>query len=163
VNWNDNGNASNQVRGWYIDFDMPAAGSSTGVEYPGERAVRNLQLRGDFLFVNTVIPKSASPCNNGVGGFELAFNPITGGSGSKIIFDITADGQFDLSDNINDTDGDAYIVTGLRFDSTTPTDAAFIGRYRLTQQSDRSIRSIGTNTEVSNTSGRNSWRELIVH
>ena len=163
VNWKDSGNASNQVRGWYIDFDMPAAGSSTGVEYPGERAVRNLQLRGDFLFVNTVIPKSASPCKNGIGGFELAFNPITGGSGSKIIFDITADGQFDLSDNINDTDGDAYIVTGLRFDSTTPTDAAFIGRYRLTQQSDRSIRSIGTNTEVSNTSGRNSWRELIVH
>ncbi|MEJ2114543.1 MAG: PilC/PilY family type IV pilus protein, partial [Gammaproteobacteria bacterium] len=163
VVWKDNGSASNRVMGWYIDFDIPAAGSSTGVEFPGERAIRNLQLRGDFLFVNTVIPKSSNPCSTGAGGFELALNPFTGGSGSKIIFDITADGQYDLSDNINDTDGDAYIVAGLRFDNTMPTDSAFIGNYRMTQQSDKSVRSVGTNTEVSNTSGRNSWRELIVH
>jgi len=162
VNWKDNGNSNSLVMGWYIDFDMPPAGSNSGVEYPGERAVRNLQLRGDFLFVNSIIPKSSNPCNFGAGGFELAFNPITGGSGSKIIFDISADGLFDLSDNINDADGDAYIVTGMRFDSTTPTDAAFIGQYRLTQQSDRSVRSMGTNTANSHTGGRNSWRELII-
>jgi type IV pilus assembly protein PilY1 len=162
VVWKDTGSSSNKVMGWYIDFDIPPAGSNSGVEYPGERAVRNLQLRGDFLFVNTVIPKGSSPCNNGAGGFELAFDPFTGGSGSKIVFDISADGQFDVDDNISDTLGDAYIVSGIRFDSTTPTDAAFIGHYRLTQQSDRSVRSIGTNTRVSNAAGRNSWRELII-
>ena len=162
VNWKDNGNANNRVMGWYIDFDIPPAGSNSGVEYPGERAIRNLQLRGDFIFVNTVIPKGSNPCNNGAGGFELAFDPLTGGSGSKIVFDISADGQFDMDDNINDMLGDAYIVSGMRFDTTTPTDAAFIGHYRLTQQSDRSVRSVGTNTRVSNTGGRNSWRELII-
>ncbi len=163
VNWKDNGSANNRVMGWYIDLDMPPAGSSSGVEYPGERAVRNIQLRGDFLFVNTVIPKSSNPCNNGAGGFELAFDPITGGSGDKVIFDINADGTFDLLDNIDDLTGAPYIVAGMRFDSTTPTDAAFISHYRLTQQSDKSVRVIGTNTKNSNTAGRNSWRELIVH
>ncbi len=162
INWKDTGSTNNKVMGWYIDLDMPAAGLSSGVEYPGERAVRNLQLRGDFLFVNTIIPKSSNPCNTGAGGFELAFNPLTGGSGSDFIFDINADGTFDLDDNINDTAGDAYIVAGIRFDDTTPTDAAFIGKYRVTQQSDKTVRSIGTNTEATATTGRNSWRELIV-
>ena len=163
INWKDNGSNNNKVLGWFIDFDMPPAGSSTGIEYPGERAVRNLQLRGDFLFVNTIIPKSSNPCNTGAGGFELAFNPATGGSGSDFIFDINADGTFDLDDNINNSAGDAYIVAGIRFDDTTPTDAAFIGKYRVTQQSDKTVRSIGTNTETTATTGRNSWRELIVH
>ena len=104
---------------------MPPAGSVVGVEFPGERAVRNLQVRGGFIFMNTVIPKSSSPCTSGAGGFELAFNPVTGGSGSEIIFDLNADGTFDASDNISDTLGDANIVVGIRFDDTTPTDAAF--------------------------------------
>ena len=163
VNWKDTGNNDSKVFGWYIDLDLPPAGSVSGVEYPGERAVRNIQLRGDFVFMNTIIPKSSNPCNAGAGGFELAFDPITGGSGSNFIFDINADGSFDLDDNIGDALGDAYMVTGIRFDSTTPTDAAFIGNYRITQQSDKSIRSIGTNTEQSNQAGRTSWRELIVH
>ena len=163
IAWKDNGSANNKVMGWYIDLNMPAAGSTTGIEYPGERAVRNLQVRGDFIFVNTVIPKSANPCNTGAGGFELAFNPVTGGSGSKIVFDINADGTFDVGDNINDTIGDANIVSGIRFDNSTPTDSAFIGKYRVTQQSNQDARSIGTNTEGANQSGRTSWRELIYH
>ncbi len=136
--------------GWYIDFDLPAAGSSTGVEYPGERAIRNLQVRGDFVFVNTVFPKSSNPCNTGAGGFELALNPATGGSGSKIVFDISTDGEFDVSDNINDTIGDMNIVSGIRFNSSTPTDAAFIGNYRITQTSNQETRSMGTNTIEAN-------------
>ena len=163
IAWKDNGSNSNLVMGWYIDLDMPPAGSTSGIEYPGERATRNIQLRGDFLFVNTIIPKSSNPCNTGAGGFELAFNPATGGSGSDFIFDVNADGTFDLDDNINNTAGDANIIAGIRFDSATPTDAAFIGKYRVTQLSDKSVRSVGTNTESTSTTGRNSWRELIVH
>ena len=163
VVWKDNGNANNQVMGWYIDLDMPVAGSSTGVEYPGERAVRNLQLRGGILFVNTVIPKSSNPCNNAAGGFELAMNPVTGGSGLDVIFDISGDGVFDLDDNIGDVDNVNNIVNGIRFDQATPSDAAFIGHYRLTQLSDKSVHSMGTNTEVDPKTGRNSWREIIIH
>lgn len=161
VAWRDNGSASNKVMGWYIDFDIPAAGSSSGIEYPGERAVRNLQVRGEFIFMNTIFPKSVNPCLSGAGGFELAFNPVTGGSGSSIVFDINADGEFDTADNINDTIGDTNIVSGIRFESGTPTDAAFIGNYRITQTSSKDVRSVGTNTVEANQSGRTSWMELI--
>ena len=115
------------------------------------------------MFVNTIIPKSSNACSSGAGGFELGFNPETGGSGTKIIFDIDNDGVFDLSDNINDTVGDVNIVTGIRFDNATPSDAAFIGSYRLTQLSDKSVRSVATNTKGSTSAGRNSWREVIFH
>lgn len=164
VAWEDKGAAHKLVMGWHIDFDMPAAGSSSGVEYPGERAIRNLQLRGDFLFVNTVIPKSATACDGGAGGFELAFDPITGGTlQTKVVFDLNADGEFDISDNINDATGSANIVAGLRFDNATPSDAAFISNVRMTQLSDKSVRSVGTNTKGADQGGRTSWREIIEH
>jgi type IV pilus assembly protein PilY1 len=162
INWKNIGDTNQQEKGWYIDLDMPPA-TGSGIEYPGERAVRNLQLRGGLLFVNTIIPKSSNACSSGAGGFELGFNPETGGSGTKIIFDIDNDGVFDLSDNINDTVGDVNIVTGIRFDNATPSDAAFIGSYRLTQLSDKSVRSVATNTKGSTSAGRNSWREVIFH
>ena len=158
VNWKNTGNAANKVKGWYIDLDVPAAGGGV-VEYPGERAVRNLQLRGGVLFVNTVIPKDTAACSTGVGGFELGFNPITGGSGSDVIFDINADNSFSESDNIGDQAGDANIVTGVRFDNGTPSDAAFIGSRRMTQVGD-DVRSFKTNTGESPNTGRTSWREI---
>jgi len=159
VNWSNTGTTSNKVKGWYIDFDMPAAGSSVGVEFPGERAVRNLQLRGDLLFVNTVIPKSTSACSVGVGGFELGFNAQTGGSGVKVVFDLNNDGSFNYYDNVGDLDLANNIVSGIRFDGGTPTDAAFIGNKRFTQVG-KDIHAIGTNPPPPPKSGRTSWREL---
>lgn len=158
VQWKNNG--SNQVRGWRIDLDVPPANASSGVEFPGERAVRNLQLRGGLLFVNTVIPKPINQCSAGVGGFELGFNPITGGSGSKIIFDLSDDGVFNIDDNVNQVDNDANIVTGLRFDDSTPADSSFIGNTRVTQTSDKSVRTTKTNTDIDTGTGRQSWREI---
>ena len=159
VSWKNNGANNSKVKGWYIDLDMPMAGSAIGVEYPGERAVRNLQLRGGLLFVNTVIPKNTSACSAGTGGFELGFNPETGGSGSKVIFDINNDGTFDYFDNVGDLDADSGIVTGIRFDNGTPTDSAFIGNKRFTQEGS-DIRSMGTNTSTDINTGRTSWREM---
>jgi type IV pilus assembly protein PilY1 len=159
VNWKNTGADNSKVKGWYIDLDMPAAGAAIGVEYPGERAVRNLQLRGGLLFVNTVIPKNTTACSAGTGGFELGFNPQTGGSGTKVIFDINNDGTFDFFDNVGDLDADSNIVTGMRFENGSPTDAAFIGNKRFTQEGSE-IRYMGTNTRVSNNTGRTSWREL---
>jgi type IV pilus assembly protein PilY1 len=150
VNWQNNGNNNSKVKGWYIDLD---AG------YSGERAVRNLQLRGNLIFVNTVIPRSTSDCSVGTGGFELAFDPFTGGPGTKTIFDLNNDGTFDSRDNVGDLDGVTNIVTGIRFDSATPTDSAFIGSRRMTQAGDE-IRSIDTNTGSAANTGRTSWREI---
>jgi type IV pilus assembly protein PilY1 len=150
VNYDNTGPANSQVRGWYIDLD---AG------YPGERAVRNLQIRGDIAFVNTVIPRSTSACSTGTGGYEMAFDPISGGPGSKTIFDLNNDGSFDLYDNVGDIDATTNIVTGLRFDDATPTDSAFIGSRRMTQAGDE-IRSVDTNTGQDDTTGRTSWLEI---
>ena len=158
VNWKDNG--SNKVKGWYIDLDMPAAGASSGIEFPGERAVRQFILRGDILFFNTVIPRTNNTCSIGAGGFEMALNPLTGGSGSKIIFDLDGDGHFDLEDNVGNNDGDAYIVVGKRFDDATPTDSSFIGDIQVTQTSDKEIRTSKTNTGDHSGEGRHSWREV---
>jgi type IV pilus assembly protein PilY1 len=159
VNWKNTGNNASKVKGWYIDLDMPAAGSASGVEYPGERAIRNLQLRGDLMFVNTVIPKSTTACSLGVGGFQLGFSPVTGGSGVDVVFDINNDGTFDYYDNVGDTDDADHIVSGIRFDHGTPTDAAFIGNKRFTQVG-KDISSIGTKPPPPTNEGRTSWREL---
>lgn len=159
IAWKNVGNASNKVKGWYIDFDIEPADGSGGVEYPGERAVRNLQLRGGILFVSTVIPKDTGACGVGVGGFELGFNPVTGGSGVDIIFDIDNDGSFADGDNVADNSGAANIVTGIRFDEGTPSDSAFIGSRRMTQVGDE-IRSFDTNTGTATSTGRTSWREI---
>ncbi|WP_455374914.1 pilus assembly protein [Kaarinaea lacus] len=150
VVWKNTGADSDKVKGWYIDLD---AG------YAGERAVRNLQMRGDIVFVNTVIPRSATACSIESGGFELAFDPYTGGSGTKTIFDLNADGTFNNSDNVGDLDTYLSIVTGLRFDDATPTDSAFIGNRRMTQAGNE-IRSVGTNTGEATITGRTSWREI---
>jgi type IV pilus assembly protein PilY1 len=158
VTWRNTGAASSKVKGWYIDLDVPTAGGGA-VEFPGERAVRNLQLRGGLVFVNTIIPKETEACSAGAGGFELGFNPLTGGSGSNIIFDIDADNDFTIEDNISNALGDENIVTGIRFDADTPTDAAFIGSRRITQAGD-DIRSFATNTGEDTNTGRTSWREI---
>ena len=150
VNYDGTGPASSQVKGWYIDLD---AG------YPGERAVRNLQIRGNIVFVNSIIPRSTTACSTGTGGFELAFDPFSGGPGEKTIFDLNNDGSFDLYDNVGDIDSLTNIVTGLRFDNATPTDSAFIGSRRMTQAGDE-IRSVDTNTRGGITTGRTSWREI---
>jgi len=158
VVWDNQGNSATYVKGWYIDLDVTEA-SGTAIEYPGERAVRNLQLRGGILFVNTVIPKDTAACSVGVGGYELAFNPITGGSGETVIFDLSNNGGFGDEDNVGDNEGAANIVTGIQFNGGTPSDAAFIGSRRMTQVGDE-IRSFDTNTGTSSSSGRTSWREI---
>ncbi|NOX76097.1 MAG: hypothetical protein GXP17_05680 [Gammaproteobacteria bacterium] len=158
VNWKNTGATSSKVKGWYVDLDVTAAGGS-GVEFPGERAVRNLQLRGGILFVNTVIPKDTAACSVGVGGYELGFNPITGGANQNTVFDLDGNNKFTDADNVGDGAGTSNIVTGIRFDGGTPSDAAFIGSRRMTQVGDN-IRSFSTNTGASSNTGRTSWREI---
>jgi len=157
VTW---GHQKNKDEGWVINLDVPEAGGSA-IEFPGEKAVRNFLIRGNFAFVNTVIPKSSTACTTGPGGFELGFDPETGGSGDAQIFDVNNDGNFDSDDNIGGAEGEENIVTGVRFDQSTPTDSSFIGNRKVTQTSDRDIRSTGTNTGADSQIGRHSWREII--
>ena len=160
-------------RGWFIDFDatrplLDLAGNpnpdTTGnappaPQFPGERAVRNLQLRGGFVFVNTVIPRDNSTCLQSPGGFALAFNPVSGALGGireQIAFDFNNDGMFDDSDSAANGD----VLAGMRFEDAVPTDSAFIGTRRYTQLSDKTISVVSTNTATGPRTGRLSWEDL---
>tara|TARA_R110002049_G_scaffold252264_1_gene427136 strand:+ start:269821 stop:273438 length:3618 start_codon:yes stop_codon:yes gene_type:complete len=146
---------SSSNQGWYIDFEVR---NQLGViEFPGEKAVRALQLRNDVLFVNTIIPQPLS-CDPAPGGFSLALDPQTGAAGQEVIFDINADNVFDSSDKIN-VAGDLKVIVGTRFKST-PADSTFFGDYRITQLADTDIHAIRTNTAKTELAGRQAWREV---
>ncbi|MFK7814873.1 MAG: pilus assembly protein [Gammaproteobacteria bacterium] len=159
---NDTG--SNQVRGWFIDFDVPPPGvGATGIQFPGERAVRNLQLRNDQLFFSTVIPQVGASCAPPAGGFGLSVNALTGGVAVDVIFDINIDGLFNADDNLNGVIGN--IIVGTRFESA-PSDSTFIGDYRVTQLSNSDVDRILVNPDLNNGGsvgallGRHSWKEI---
>lgn len=162
VVYNDSG--ANQVRGWFIDFDVPPPGAgATGVQFPGERPVRNLQLRNDQLFFSTVIPQVGASCAPPAGGFGLSVNALTGGVAVDVIFDINIDGLFNADDNLNGVIGN--IIVGTRFESA-PSDSTFIGNNRVTQLSNSDVDIIRTNPDLNNGGsvgallGRHSWKEI---
>jgi type IV pilus assembly protein PilY1 len=147
-------------KGWFNDLDSVAAGETQGLaspEFPGERAIRNIQVRGGRAFVNSVIPRSNTTCVDVAGGFALAFCP---GTGSAIclgdgIFDLNNDGDFDTLDEVDNT-----VVAGIRFEEAVPTDSAFIGDTRVTQLSNQDLETVGTNTNYGSNLGRLSWKQL---
>jgi type IV pilus assembly protein PilY1 len=144
-------------KGWFIDFDVLDS-SGSFVEFPGEKAIRNLQLRGDNVFANTVIPLALS-CDSPSGGFSLALDPQTGTAGNVEIFDFNIDGEFDSEDSVM-VQNVKKIIVGSRFDSS-PLDSTFFNDFRITQMSDTSIDSIRVNTEANQELlGRQSWREV---
>jgi type IV pilus assembly protein PilY1 len=143
------------VLGWYNDLNV---GAVVGVAAaPGERAIRNFQIRGGLGFVNSVMPTTSNACSASAGGFGLAFCPLTGGSGciDEGVFDINNDGAFDGEDLIN-----SAIVFGTIFEGSAPTDATFVGENRVTQLTDRSLEIVKTNTASTVNTGRLSWRRL---
>ena len=151
------------VLGWYNHLDSVAAGGSQLVddpEFPGEKAIRNIQLRGGLAFVNSIIPRSDTSCVDVAGGFALSFCPATGGSNclgpSGAIFDLNNDGTFDSASG----DGGAGAIAGIRFEDAVPTDSSFIEDKRVTQLSDKSLDIIGTDTDSNDSTGPLSWKEL---
>ena len=167
LDFNDNpSDGIPDARGWFIDFDI-APPSGTGIQFPGERPVRNLQLRSNQLFFNTVIPQDGMSCEPSAGGFGLSVNPLSGGITTEtgIIFDINIDGVFDLNDNIL-VSSVSTVVAGTRFKSA-PSDSTFLGNYRITQLSDTSVDQILVNPDLNGGGGlgallgRHSWKEII--
>ena len=150
------------IRGWFIDFDIPPPSSNTGVQFAGERPVRNLQLRNSQLFFSTVIPQDGNSCAPPAGGFGLSVDALSGTVGTNVVFDINIDGLFNAEDNINGLTGSAYTIAGTRFESS-PGDTTFIGDYRVTQLANGNVDRILTNPELNDGAllGRHSWKEII--
>jgi type IV pilus assembly protein PilY1 len=150
------------AKGWYNHLDSVPSGGNQLIdnpEFPGEKAIRNIQLRGGLAFVNSIIPRSDTSCVDVAGGFALSFCPSTGGSNcldDGAIFDLDNDGSFDFTES----DGLAVAIAGIRFEDAVPTDSSFIENKRVTQLNDKSLDIIGTNTDNNQSTGPLSWREL---
>ena len=146
-------------KGWYNHLDVPGVGLplTAPAEFPGERAARNIQLRGGLAFVNSIIPRSPDGCVDVAGGFALSFCPGTGGAvclGEQGVFDLNNDGAFDDSDKVNDK-----VVAGTRFEDAVPTDSSFIEDKRITHLSDKTLDATSTNTSRGGNTGRLSWKQ----
>ncbi|PCJ17799.1 MAG: hypothetical protein COB04_08040 [Gammaproteobacteria bacterium] len=150
--WKNNGSSSSKVKGWYIDFDVTAAGSG-GIEYPGERPTQLSYIAG-ILFANTIIPKDPSSCEGSPGGFQLAFDPATGGAYPEIVFDLNNDHNYNEDDQKNGASPAALFYDKPLGPST------FISDRVLNSLSDGEIISTGINVTTSAATGRLSWREI---
>ena len=185
----DYGIGAGKKQGWYINFDHDPAGgpSDTSIpmdgindpQYPGEKAIRNLQLRGGLVFVNSVIPKAVLSCTIEAGGAQTAFCPDSGTllcQSSGGVFDVNSDGiinDLDLVGNTGsvDTNGDGTIdsselygngklVASTFFEDSVPTDSTFLGSDLITQLSDQTLLIKATDTSGGINTGRISWTRL---
>lgn len=147
--------------GWVIDLDMPAFGAPVGsaAEYPGERAIRRLSVRGGVLTGNTILPRNINSCEPSPGGFRFAVNPHTGGWPDQPVFDLNFDGNFNDLDNVGGGSGQADIVTRIKFDDA-PSDTACLGTYCFTQLGNGEMGGTQENTGGDDLAGRLSWREV---
>jgi len=145
--------------GWYIDLDHPPASGGTDPEFPGEKAIRNIQARGGLAFVNSVFPKKVLSCSLEVGGAANAFCPDTGS-----LRCVGSGGVFDLNNDLLYTEADmtsaSNLVASTFFEDSVPTDSTFIGGKRVTQLSDQSLQIQGTDTSGGTNTGRISWQRL---
>ncbi|XOV90346.1 MAG: PilC/PilY family type IV pilus protein [Pseudomonadota bacterium] len=147
------------IKGWFNDLDSVGPGETQGLaapEFPGERAIRRILLRGGLVFVNSVIPQTENSCLRSAGGALLSFCPGTGGSDciSQSVFDVNNDGSFD--ELIDDND----FVTGVVIeDGKPPTDSGFLEDKLITQVGE-DLLIVDTDTRRGNNTGRISWKQV---
>jgi type IV pilus assembly protein PilY1 len=143
--------------GWYNELAVPNSADPSTIDFPGERAVRNLVIRGGLAFVNSVVPRQGGTCGSLTGGFGLAFCPLTGTLDCKVgdVFDLNNDGEFTALDRFG-----GRRAAAINFGDATPSDAAFLGERRFTQLSDGTLNITLTNTKSAFRTGRLSWRRL---
>ena len=144
--------------GWVINFDAERrAGTGTGIEFPGEKAIRGLQIRNDVLFVSTVIPQELS-CDPAPGGFTFGLDPQTGRAGMEVVFDINADNVFDDQDKVS-VFNESGIVAGIKNDIIT-TGTSIVSDSLYIFDTDGGVDKLDLPTESSELEGRQAWREV---
>ena len=147
------------AKGWYNDLDSVAPGgnqSTDPAEFPGERAIRRILLRGGLVFVNSVIPKTENSCIRVAGGALLSFCPETGGANCVIqsVFDVNNDGEFDEL-----VDDNEFVTGVLIEEAKPPTDSGFLEDKLITQIGEE-LFVVDTDTKRGDNTGRISWKQL---
>lgn len=174
INFKTSGTPAKQVLGWVVDFDLCAAGSVdctlADIEYPGERAIRNLLIKDGVLFGVTILPTSNEACSVAPGGFLFSIDSQSGGVvQEKPAFDLNDDGEFNIDDIVDDGDDvveDEEVPAAIRIDDGLPSDIAIIdggandGSKVCYQTSTGKLVCSGANVDSKYPEGRLSWKEL---
>ncbi|EHJ05714.1 PilC/PilY family type IV pilus protein [Marinobacter manganoxydans] len=123
-----------EINGWYADLDIS-----------GERAVVSPQVRGEFLYLNTIIPDQ-NPCLGGGAGWILAFGLDGRTPESRAFLDFS------------------QIVTGYKINSM-PNQSTILGNFRFTPGSDGDepvdVVEIPPLSGAVTNAGRRGWNELV--
>ncbi|MBN7770493.1 hypothetical protein KUV44_14890 [Marinobacter daepoensis] len=95
--------------GWFMDLESPVKGKE------GERVVYQTQLIAGRLMVNTLIPKSSSPCDTFPGGATMIVDPFSGANPGEGVLDANDDGDIDDKDSTL-IGGELHHYNGQRYD-----------------------------------------------
>lgn len=125
-----NGDVWSNESGWYVDFTTES----------GERISQMTQIRGDYAFVNSIIP-SQDPCAAGGTGWIMAFG-LDGRTPDRAVLK-----------------GFPDPVVGYKV-GALPNRPGFIGDYMITPLSDNSFLEDELDLGPSAASGRVSWQEI---
>lgn len=138
------------ARGWYIDLVTPPAPGAA----EGERIVSDAQVVANVLITSSIL-SSDDPCLPGGKGYLNALDAFTGSSLGSSFFDVDGDGDF--SDEVLGPDdtpiGSIDLGVGM------PTLSTIIGNLLGVGGSSGSTEDVPI--DLSTTSGRVSWREII--
>ncbi|NKB99259.1 MAG: hypothetical protein GKR90_12300 [Pseudomonadales bacterium] len=166
--------------GWYIDLDVEratettggatnpdTAGSGTGPQYPGEKAIRRFLFRDGVIITTTVLPATdETSCFGARPGAILIMDGLTGGDPGDAIIDFNTDTYINEGDLVT-VDGQTY-SGGLLFDYTD-LDGALVDLSTLGGEGDTDFLFVsGGNDTVSYRirdlndakTGRLSWTQL---
>ncbi|MGE0625789.1 MAG: PilC/PilY family type IV pilus protein [Pseudomonadales bacterium] len=167
--------------GWYIDFDMPRATSTTSgasnldgsgyappaPQFPGEKAIRRMLFRDGVIIATTILPSiGTTSCFGSRPGSIMLIDAATGGNPSFPLIDFNNDGYVDDGDLV-DFNGQTY-AAGLLFDQDA-LDGSLVDPSILGGEGDTDFLFIsGGNDTTSfrildpndNRTGRLSWQEL---
>ncbi|GAA0850668.1 hypothetical protein GCM10009113_32620 [Marinobacter szutsaonensis] len=128
------GDTFDTQHGWYVDFNTESEA--------GERITQSPQVRGEYVFVNSIVPTS-NPCDIGGDGWIMAFG-LDGRSPDRAVWPKLGEG-----------------IVGYKTEGGLPNPGSFLGDYVLIPRSDSEILSdevdVGRNTGGL---GRVGWQEL---
>jgi type IV pilus assembly protein PilY1 len=167
--------------GWYIDLDMERAANTlsgaantdvTGnappdVQFPGEKAIRRMVIRGPTIITTTVLPSTGdTSCFGARPGSVLVFDAASGGDATAAVIDFNNDGYINNLDLV-DVAGSGY-AAGLLFNQDD-LDGALVDLSTLGGEGDTDFLFISGGNETTSMriedindsrTGRLSWREL---
>ena len=97
--------------GWRLDLKVATAGNA------GEMLINPMSIRGQSLLLSTITPNS-DPCSDGVGSWQYAIDPYTGGRTKFNVFDLDNSKVINSDDSYKQTGQADVVITGYKKDGS---------------------------------------------